>query len=135
MNTKTILTSITLCAAVLAFSGCKKEEPTEVVTETVVEESTDIGSTLKDAGETVKASAEQAATEVKEQAQSAASEATAKAQELIDQAKAFITDKKYTEALNSIQGLSDFKLTPEQQKIVDDLKAQIQKGMTALKMP
>ena len=93
MKTNTILTTVTLCTALFAFSGCKKEEPTVVVTETVTEESTDMGSTLKEAGESMKAGAEKAAADVKEQAESAASEATAKAQELIDKAKAFVADK------------------------------------------
>jgi hypothetical protein len=52
-------------------------------------------------------------------------------QGLIDKAKALIADKKYSEALESLKGLSDLKLTSDQQKMVDDLKAEIQKLMAS----
>ena len=123
MNTKNLITILTLSAAIAAFTGCKKQET-----------SGDIGSDIQGAAEAVKADTEKAAGEMKEQAESMTEEAVKKAQAIIDQAKSMVADKKYQDALNSLNGLANFKLTPEQQKIVDDLKAQIQKGLASLKM-
>jgi hypothetical protein len=56
---------------------------------------------------------------------------TDQAQGLIDKVKGLIAEKKYTEALAALKDLSALKLTEEQQKIVSDLKAQIEKAMQA----
>ena len=57
--------------------------------------------------------------------------ATDQAQGLIDKVKGLIVEKKYTEALAALQDLSALKLTAEQQAMANELKAQIQKAMSA----
>lgn len=52
---------------------------------------------------------------------------SSKAQTLIDAAKKLVADQNWSEALKTLASLSDMKLTPEQQTMVDSLKQQAQK--------
>jgi hypothetical protein len=79
--------------------------------------------------EAEKAALDKAAADQAAAAKAAAAEADSKIQALIDAAKKLIAESKYADALKSITDLSQLKLSEAQQKVVDALKDQINKGM------
>ncbi len=79
----------------------------------------------------------------KETAKEVTNEVQAQAQKTDEEAKTLVTESNWEKALEKVTSLGNMKLTPEQQKIVDDLKATIQKAiagtipptMSPLEMP
>lgn len=53
--------------------------------------------------------------------------ANAEVEKLLAQAKSYLVDKKYPEALDALKSLGNFQLSPEQAGLVESLKAQVQK--------
>jgi len=129
MKFKAIGAGMVACALAVSLSSCSKSE-TPAPPETQMPAQPTTTKAAKQAAEQASTAATQAVQTATAAAQPAAA-ATAEAQGLIDKAKNFVTEKKYQDALNVVNQLTNMKLTPEQQKLVDDLKAQIQKLMAA----
>jgi hypothetical protein len=141
MKIKTFLSALTTCLAIVFLSGCGKTEPqppavgeAQKNTGTMAEQAkpavTNAVQETKQAAQTAATNVQQAAAKATETAAGTAPVMEAQAQSLIDKAKSLVTDKKYQDALTTLNSLKNIKLTEEQQKLVDDLKTQIQKLMT-----
>lgn len=118
MKTLSTLFGMTVTAGLLLVGCSQSETACSVTEETASQPNAEEGVSMP---ETV--------TQAVETAQQVIRDTNDKAQEILTQAKALVSEQKYEEATSLLQKLSDFKLTPEQQKMVDDLKATIQKAM------
>jgi len=122
--------SLTAIAFILA--GCTKQDSTSTPTaEDAKKAAAPAADALKQTTDSAKAATETAASDATKQAQDTAAATTGKAQEWIDKAQSLIADNKLSEASSALQQLAALKLTPEQQKLVDSLKEQIQKALAA----
>jgi hypothetical protein len=117
---KNHLTSLVACAALAVAVGCSKEETPTVANPP---RSSD------PATEAVKGAVDT----VKDQAAATADAAATKVQSLINDAQKFIAEKKWKEALASLNEAAGLKLTDEQKNLVNTLKEQVQKALDATK--
>lgn len=143
---KRIVPILILSGVALALPGCgKKPEPpppppkpkaealidsAKKVGENVADAAKDAGKVVadkaKDVGQTVGDAAKNAYDGARQAVGTTYTSAVSKAESLFQQSK-------FEDALKSLKSIGDMKLTPEQQKTVDDLKAKIQKALEATK--
>jgi formate dehydrogenase maturation protein FdhE len=125
-NQSLILPSL-LCAALVAFSGCGKQDgpaansPAGGAVEKAV-------STAQAQTEVVKQKAQEVVTNVQAQAAAVAGQAQA----LVDQAKKLIGENKWPEALAMLNKLPVQSLPADLQATVQSLKEQAQKGVESM---
>jgi hypothetical protein len=141
MKLKIMSAGFTACLITALLGGCgNKETPPPTTTEVPkgVESATTNATQAAATAITTETTAATAAKETTQAVSQAAADApkqtaaeATQIQGLIDQAKSLVDQKKYQDALDTLKQLANFKLTSEQQKLVDDLKAQIQKLMTS----
>lgn len=131
---KTVLTGVCVIAALLVLAACtKKEEPkpaTDVGANAMSTGAADMQKSVSKAASDTKTAVQGAAADAQKLATETAAAAQAKAQGVIDQAKSLVNSGKYTDAMTLLQQkLTGLQLTPDQQKLVDEVKAQIQKAL------
>ena len=131
MKNKSLLLTLAACALAVTFTACDKKTPVEKATDSVSDAASKTADAAKDmagkaadmagkATETVKAAASTAVSNVM-------SEVSSPFNDGIAAAKKLIADKDYKGALAGLTKLSDMKLSDEQTKVVDGLKAEVQK--------
>lgn len=147
MKKQTIILGLTAIVAGAILVGCKEEkkstgetgqETTKPATNVLTEAKDAVAKTVETAKETgakvvedVKTAGSQAVTTVTEKAKELAAPASAKAQELIDSAKSLFNEGKFTDALAKLNLTTNASPSTEQQSVIDNLKAQIDKAIKA----
>ncbi|MBL9168076.1 MAG: hypothetical protein JNN07_10075 [Verrucomicrobiales bacterium] len=121
---KTSLLSLSLVIAVVGLTGCS---------ETPSDKPAGASAPAPAAAPTVAEGAQQAAQSATAAASDAAAAVNAKFQEVLAQAQGLLGQGKLPEAQEALKSLTDLKLSADQQKLVDDLKAKIQQAMAAAK--
>jgi len=115
-----IVAGLALVSALSLSAGCGRSEPTEPTPPAQPENVAP-----------APAAEMPTAAEAPAAAAPAMAPAADQAQGLIDKVKSLMESKDYAAAVNVLKELSALKLTPAQQSVVEELKAQAQKAMAA----
>jgi len=123
MKVGRIIGVLSLVVAFAFIAGCSKQEQPATSTAPAAT------ATEKPAAEADKPAIQAAPAIAPAAATDTETAASSQAQGLIDKAKSLVDSNQYADASKILQELSSMKLTAEQQKIVDDLKALVQKKL------
>jgi hypothetical protein len=126
---KAPVTSLALGAIALSLlaAGCGKQETKAPAPAAPAAANAPAAPAAKE----MKAAADKMVDQGKAAAGQMSADLSAQAQGMIDKAKTLISEKKYQDAISSLQTLAMSKLSPEHKKTVDDLIAQAQKLMSS----
>ena len=129
MKARKVIAVLSLSGLIGLGAGCgQKNETTPPPAQSPAPKA---ASEVQKQAEAQKPAAEAAATDMQKSVTDAAAPANTQAQGLIDKTKTLIANKDYKGAGELIQELSKLKLTPEQQKLYDNLKLQLQKALAS----
>ena|SRR5579862_8756940 len=140
MTTSKILGVLTLSTAVAILGGCGQQGSTPAASSDAAKPATPAAAAAPAAPATPPATDAAAASssratepagaaQATAAAQQAATDTSSQAQGLIDKAKSMIDSGQYPEASKLLTELSSMQLTPDQQKMVDDLKTLVQQKL------
>lgn len=124
MKITSLITLIIAGTITLGVVGCKKEEP---IVKSPTEATEAAASQSADA---IKDGTEKAVEQVKESATAATAAASDKIDSIIATAQKLVGEAKFQDALTALSDLKGMTLSEAQQKLVDGLKAQIQKALS-----
>ncbi len=123
-----------VASAVILASGCSKSDNAATTTTAPAQPAPQAEGMVQRATAIAQAQTEvvrQKAAETLTNSQAQVDEAISKSQNLLTQAKGYIGQGKWTEALGVLNQLNGQSLTPEQHTLLQSLKDQAQKGAAA----
>jgi hypothetical protein len=123
MKTQNSIVSLAACVAIVTFAGCSKSNESTLGDSGGTNAAPPAASPVATVTDAAKDMAGQAVAATTNAVDATTSQFTA----VVANAKQFIADKNYQGALDELKKISSLQLSAEQQKIVDDLKAEATK--------
>jgi hypothetical protein len=122
---------VAIASALTLGIGCSKNEEVSVPPPAAADAPASAVQKAVDTAQTQTELVKEKAADVTAKVQAEAESASAKVQDLIEQARKYLGENKASEALAVLNQLAGFKLTPDQQALIESLKAQAQKAVQA----